>query len=343
VIEQERSRYIVSPAYDWVFFLLPPLAALAIGIAIANTRFTESTFPFAGQKFTAAEMMIGTIIQAHLVAVLLRSHGNKGVRRRYPVRFFVVPVVLWIAIATSAKIAVAATVVATFWDVWHSGAQTFGLARIYDRNMGNPPDKGRRLDLWINQLLYAGPILAGVSLLDHVQHLNDFDDVGVMLFSTAPVYIAGHQRYVAWAVIGAGSALLVIYVATFIRLHLQGYRVSRFKVFLVATTGACSIYSWGLNSWGEAFFIMNLFHAVQYLALVWHTERPTLMRALRLGPSTAAKGLCCAAYLGALLAYGFLAELVDSRRQALWAVTIVISLMHFWYDGFVWSVRRQEV
>jgi hypothetical protein len=44
-----------------------------------------------------------------------------------------------------------------------------------------------------------------------------------------------------------------------------------------------------------------------------------------------------------VLAYGFLAELVDSRRQALWAVTIVISLMHFWYDGFVWSVRRQEV
>lgn len=28
-----------------------------------------------------------------------------------------------------------------------------------------------------------------------------------------------------------------------------------------------------------------------------------------------------------------------------WAlsVTLVVSLMHFWYDGFVWSVRRSDV
>jgi len=26
----------------------------------------------------------------------------------------------------------------------------------------------------------------------------------------------------------------------------------------------------------------------------------------------------------------------------LWAITMVVSLMHFWYDAFVWSVRRAE-
>jgi hypothetical protein len=25
------------------------------------------------------------------------------------------------------------------------------------------------------------------------------------------------------------------------------------------------------------------------------------------------------------------------------AVTLVVSLMHFWYDGFVWSARRKQV
>ncbi len=43
-------------------------------------------------------------------------------------------------------------------------------------------------------------------------------------------------------------------------------------------------------------------------------------------------------------AYGLWAELVDSREQRVaLAVTLVVSLMHFWYDGFIWSVRRREV
>jgi hypothetical protein len=174
--------------------------------------------------------------------------------------------------------------------------------------------------------------------VDHVRHLDDFEDVGVTLFATAPAFILGHQRYLAWAVILFGTAFLVFYVAYYVRLHTQGYRVSPQKVFLVATTGACSIYSWGFDSWGEAFFIMNLFHAVQYLALVWHTEQGTITRGLRVR-----RWQACAIFLGAVLAYGFVAELLDSKRQALWAVTIVVSLMHFWYDGFIWSVKRQQI
>jgi hypothetical protein len=35
--------------------------------------------------------------------------------------------------------------------------------------------------------------------------------------------------------------------------------------------------------------------------------------------------------------------LLDGDARHLWAITIVVSLMHFWYDGFVWSVRRREI
>ena len=50
----------------------------------------------------------------------------------------------------------------------------------------------------------------------------------------------------------------------------QGYRVSMQKVWLLASTALCSIYTWGFDSFGQAFFIMNFFHAWQYFALVWH-------------------------------------------------------------------------
>lgn len=34
----------------------------------------------------------------------------------------------------------------------------------------------------------------------------------------------------------------------------------------------------------------------------------------------------------------------NTQKSVPWiAIAVVISLMHFWYDGFVWSVRRHEV
>jgi hypothetical protein len=126
-------------------------------------------------------------------------------------------------------------------------------------------------------------------------------------------------------------------------MHRRGHRVSPLKVYLVASTGLCSIYTWGFNSWGEAFFIMNLFHAVQYLALVWAMEKRRIMSRLRVSEGPRGKAVALAVFLGAVLSYGVGAELLDADFRTLWAITIVVSLMHFWYDGFVWSVSKKQI
>lgn len=333
-----RGGYIVGFAYDWAFFLLPPLLSLALGIAISGTDFADAPVRVGAAYDSLAGFFVGTLIHAHLVAVVFRSHGNPALFRAYPLRFTLVPLLVWAAIVASPWVAVAATVVSTFWDVWHSGAQTFGFARIYDRNHGAPPDAGRRLDFWLNQLLYAGPILAGATLLDHTESLEDFRDLGDTFLSAIPAYVQGRQRYLAIAVITGGTLFVVYYLYAYFRLWRRGYRPCFEKVFLLASTGFCSIYTWGFNSWGEAFFIMNLFHGVQYLALVWAAEGDRIARRLRL-PRRAA----LVAYLGLVFAYGFGVEILDPSYTALWAVTIVVSLMHFWYDAFIWSVRKRQI
>ncbi|HEY5921395.1 MAG TPA: hypothetical protein VIV11_06980, partial [Kofleriaceae bacterium] len=180
-----RSPYIVSRTYDWLFFLAPPMLALSLGILISgNPLLTSERWELGMEDDTLVGFFIGTVTHAHLVAVFYRSHGNAQIRQLYPIRFFIVPVVLYAAIVISPWIAVASTVVATFWDVWHSGAQTFGFARIYERNQGTPPDVGRRLDFWLQQLLYAGPMLAGATLMDHVDSFDNFAAVGDALFSS---------------------------------------------------------------------------------------------------------------------------------------------------------------
>jgi hypothetical protein len=273
------------------------------------------------------------------VAVFFRSHGNTAIRRLYPIRFLVVPVVLWLAIVVSPWIAVASTVVATFWDVWHSGAQTFGFARIYERNHGTPPQLGRRLDFVLQQVLYAGPVLAGATLMDHVDSFGNFESVGATLFTKVPTAADAHHREIAYAVIAIGTIVVVAYVVAYWQLAQRGdWTPPWLKIWLVASTGFVSIYTWGFNSWGEAFLIMNLFHAVQYLALVWAMEGTRIAGWMRL-PRPAALGV----YLGSVVAYGAGVQFLDADITTLWAITMVVSLMHFWYDAFVWSVRRAQV
>jgi hypothetical protein len=338
-----RSPYIVGPVYDWVFFLGPPVLALLAGIGIAGTRFDDRPFEVFGRPTTGAALLLGTVVHAHLVAVFLRSHGNPDVFRRYRYRFVLVPVLLFAAIRSAPVMAVTATVVATFWDVWHSGAQTFGLGRIYDRNAGNPPEMARRLDFWLNQLLYAGPILAGATMLDHFDAFADFEEVGARFLTPLPAFMERTHSLWTLAVVAAGTAFILFYAVWHWRMRHSGYRPSPHKVVLMASTGLCSIYCWGFDSWGEAFFIMNLLHAVQYLALVWAMEHRRLHERLRATWIGARKGVLLGGFLIAVLTYGAFAQLLDSSAETLWAVTIVVSLLHFWYDGFIWSVRRAEV
>jgi hypothetical protein len=301
------------------------------------------SFRLGTEEDTYAGFFIGTMIHAHLVAVFVRSHGNRKIFRTHPLRFTVVPLLVWGAIVASPWIAVAATVVATFWDVWHSAAQTFGFGRIYDRNHGVPPETGRRLDFWLNQLLYAGPILAGATLVDHLRSFDDFADLGDTFFSAIPARVEGVRRWITLAILAGGFLFVIAYLYGYWRLYRRGHRFSRAKVFLFASTGFCSIYAWGFDSWGEAFFIMNLFHAVQYLALVWATEQGRIVELLHLGSWRRGRAIAAGAFFGITLLYGFGVQVLDEDLTTLWALTIVVSLMHFWYDAFIWSVRKNQV
>jgi hypothetical protein len=339
----ERSPYIAGRLFDWAFFLLPPLVSLLLGALLAGTSFAEHRFWLAGKRATGATVLLGVIVNAHLVAVVARSHLNPDVFRSHRVRFVLVPLALFAAMMLSMWAVVIVAVLVVFWDVYHSALQTFGLARIYDRNAGNDPQVGRTLDFGLNLLLYAGPIVAGATMLPHFGKLEVFEDVDAAFFTRVPAFLAGNQRYLTWAVVVFGTIYAGYYVVAYARLRARGYRISFPKVFLLATTGLCSIWVWGFNPWGQAFFIMNLFHAVQYLALVWWSENASLQRRLRLDRARLGKPIAIAAFLGCAIAYGTWTELVRDDDRVRWSVVQIVALMHFFYDGFIWSVRKRQI
>ncbi len=236
-----------------------------------------------------------------------------------------------------------AYVLAVWWDVYHSGLQTFGLGRIYDAKRGNNPTVGRRLDVLLNLLIYAGPILAGASLMSHIEEFGEFKRVGSVFFASIPAYVESNQRFLTWGLLGIGTPFIAWYVWRYWRYSQQGYKVSFQKVALLSSTALCSIYTWGFDSFGQAFFIMNFFHAWQYFALVWYTESKNMTSFFRLGSIPWGKPIALVVFLVVAFGYGLFSEVSSEQTRLTADIVIVVSLMHFWYDGFIWSVRKQQV
>lgn len=342
-VPSRTSGYIVHPWYDWTFFIGSPVLALLIGMGLSGSPLSQDRISILGHRGSFSNVFIGTFIMAHLVIVFFRSHGNGAIFRRYPMRFSVVPVFLCVAMLMSNWVLVAVSVLATWWDVYHSSLQTFGLGRIYDAKAGNGPQIGRRLDILLNLYLYAGPILAGATLMDHVNDFQEFSEVGSVFFTSIPAYVESHRRYLTWAVCLTAVPFLMWYVWSYVRYHREGYRVSFQKAALLASTAWCSVYTWGFNTFGEAFFIMNFFHAFQYFAIVWWSENKNIVRLFGLHRLSYGKPLALVLFLVLGFSYGLWAEVSSAENHVAMSVILTVAIMHFWYDGFIWSVRKKEI
>ncbi len=334
------SGYMVSPAYDLVFFILSPLMALGLGLGLSQTPLNQGEVHDGGNW---VEVCLAVFIMAHLFIVVFRSHGNPAIFRRHPFRFTAVPLVLLVVMGYSTWALVIGSVLATFWDVYHSGLQTFGLGRIYDKVAGNDPRVGRRLDIILNHYIYAGPIAAGATLMAHIDDFSEFEKVDAFFFTEIPAYVEFNSGILTWLVIGTGVPFLMYYLYAYWRLAQAGHRISYQKVALLLSTAVCSIYAWGFNSFGMAFFIMNFFHAWQYFAIIWWTEKKTLARIAGREGRARAKGAALTLLLAVGLAYGLTAGLYSGDNSWIVSTFLVVSLMHFWYDGFIWSTRKDLV
>jgi hypothetical protein len=344
-----RQGFIAGPVYDSVCFILSPLLALAAAHALGWFTYPfEATEALAGRG-SRIGFFIAVWTSSHLVAVFFRSHLNRQIFGMHKVRFVVVPILLTIAIVANDTVRIVCFVLAVLWDVYHSSMQNFGLGRIYDAKRGNDARAGRWLDMVLNHLLYIGPILGGLSLMATLNCFKMFMDAGW----SGPVRLASwletHQPALRTALVVTGVAFLAGYLVRYAQLRRAGYHVSPQKVALLASVGVSSIWAWGFLPPVEAAFVANLYHALQYFAIVWWIEKKNMTSVFRLASIPGGSAIALLAFLGVVFALGFGIEyssntfLLNGGLKWAAAAALVCSLMHFWYDGFIWSVRRKEV
>jgi hypothetical protein len=290
-----------------------------------------------GGRQIATAVFIGSFTHAHIFLVFARSHINRAIFKRHWIRFTVIPISLLVAMLCSDWVLVSFAVLGTFWDIYHSSLQTFGLGRMYDRKTGNDPNKGRALDIWLSLFLYIGPLVASANLLPTLSTFDRFQAVGSAFFTSIPAAVMAHHRTLVPGLTAAALVFLAFYLFAQARLEKEGYRASAAKIVLFLTTGVVSFYSWLFLPFVVAMFVVNFFHAWQYFAVVYWSEKKNLND--RFGPR---------AFLVVVLTtavYGLLVTVTPPAYQMRWAFCFItlMSTLHYWYDGFIWSVRKGEL
>ena len=196
--------------------------------------------------------------------------------------------------------------------------------------------------------MYIGPIFGGTNLVlqEHARHFSEFSKVGATTLAGVGDALLRNQGEIRYLVLATAAVIVGAYAWEFRRLaRVEGYTVPRQKGLLLGSTALCSVVSWGFLSVGEAFFIMNFFHALQYFAIVWCFEKSTIVRLFGIDGMAVPTRKAIALLLLVLpaFAYGVWSTVKPGVAIGVVAVSHVVSIMHFWYDGFIWSVRKKQV
>ena len=354
------QNWILNPLQDSLFIIAAPL--LALGFALVS-------FSWLGAAAATAAILVTHVVftVAHHLPTFIRVYGDVELFRRYRWSFLLAPVVPFaFALGALAWINAHDLPLETFlylyimlalWDPWHFLRQHYGFMRIYDRHNAAPRKLAARMDLalcvswFVFIMLASGEWLAGM-----LEDLNG--RVQVPLATMLPFGVLSGLTVLARDIAMLVTVGYVVYLFVCWR---RGWFVSLPKIALAAITFAVMYLAYAPNAWMASiqpewsfkvgFAAIGIVHMTQYLAIVWRYNRGLARseprsRAGWFRGIHARGGLwMAAAYVIVCLAYGSgLTQVHDNRwlMSALLAVGFTSTLLHYYFDGFIWKVRHAQ-
>lgn len=349
------SPWIISPAWDLAYIVATPLAIVPLLLWLERAVFTPMQILLFVTSFATL---------AHHLPGFMRAYGDRELFARFRWRFLLVPP---LAFATAVAFLPPPSLIARFglpwvsfdglelalllWGTWHGLMQTFGFMRIYDLKRGAGDAWTARLDFWLCAMLFV----AGFVFSD----ARVFGLMNVAWRSGVP--IVGPQWLTAarYAVGAATCIVFLAYLADVVRQTRRERGISWIKIALAISTGGLYWFSGRVSTnlvIGIAMF--EVFHAVQYYAIVWIYNRRLAERVGErfglLGFLFRERWSMLGLYLASIAAYGSIRYFSGApddtdliARHADWIALITAAfntstLLHFYYDGFIWKVSDRK-
>jgi len=327
--------WVVGKWRDLILIVATPVLILPL-IALAKARLSLEDLAL----YVAAFGALG-----HHFPGMLRAYGDKALFKRFKVRFIVSPILLLVACIASTILdlhALKLTVVV--WGIWHGLMQTYGFGRIYDAKVRSFAKRTQWLDLAMCIAWFSTAVIVSPSRMYRIIYTYHLRIGAPMPSGTTIQAIQG----IALAITAVITALFLINLFVTWR---AGERPSPIKLVLFATSFG---FWWFSNVAVENMVVgvamFEIFHDVQYLTIVWIFNRG---RAEQGGAGGFTRflfrksGVFVGVYVGLVAAYGSIGLLkrgVDSEllQNVLTGVIAASTLLHFYFDGFIWKVREQK-
>ena len=331
----KSSPWILDRWRDLLLFVGTPVILIPIFTA-AQTRWSgQDIFLFVG-AFGA---------MGHHLPGMIRAYGDRALFERFKIRFIVAPLaILAVCVWSSFYKIQAVQLVAMAWGIWHGMMQTYGFCRIYDAKASARATARARADLALCAAWFSAAVLLSPMRFRTLFELY-YESGGPVIASAAVAAIRT----------GVVVVLGVVTIA-FLWRQWSDWRAGRGASPIKMTLLVSSIGFWwycnnGVENILVGIALFEVFHDVQYLAIVWIYNRTRVERDKSIGGFMRfvfrRSGALIGVYVGLVLAYGAIG-LTQSAITAEWVrygligVVTASALLHFYYDGFIWKVRETQ-
>lgn len=355
-----KQNWILDPVQDALFVIVAPVLVLLAALATFRT--------FGGEAATSliiAAHIVFTV--AHHLPTFIRIYGDVELFQRFKWSFVLAPVVPLVFSAAvlgyindkgyPVEYFLYLYLMLVLWDPWHFLRQHYGFMRIYDRPNAAPRSIAARMDLGLCVTWFVFIMLAsGAWLAGFLE--------GLYVSARLPALLmlpAGAAALATSVARNVAILMTLIYGAYLLWCRHKGYFISGAKLALFAFTFGVMYVAYTPNPWilsvapewtfKVGFAAVGIVHMTQYLAIVWRYNRNLAAR-----PQRARAGLfhklharggwwIAAGYVLLCLLYG---EFVTTQRSSRWLMSVLLAigftstLLHYYFDGFIWKIRHQQ-
>jgi hypothetical protein len=331
----KTSPWILDRWRDLLLFVGTPVLLIPL--------FTAAQARWSGQDIYLFVGAFGAM--GHHLPGMIRAYGDHALFARFKTRFIVTPAVLLIVCIWSSIYNIQAIqLVAMAWGIWHGMMQTYGFCRIYDSKASARAAARARVDLALCLAWFSGAVLLSPMRFRTLIELY-YESGGPIIASTV---VEAMRTAIAVAV----ALVTIVFLWRQWRDWRAGRGASPVKMALLVSSIA---FWWYCNNGVQNILVgialFEVFHDVQYLAIVWIYNRTRVERDNSIGGFMRfvfrRSGALIGVYVGLVMAYGAIG-LTQSAVSAEWirhgliGVVTASALLHFYYDGFIWKVREAQ-
>ena len=360
VARSARQNWILDPFQDALFVIVAPVLVLLAAIAVFKT--------LGGVAATSLIIVAHIVITvAHHLPTFIRIYGDVELFQRFKWNFVLAPAIPLLFCAGvlgyinymdyPVEYFLYLYLMLALWDPWHFLRQHYGFMRIYDRPNAAPRRIAANMDLALSVAWFVFIMLAsGAWLADYLEGL--YVSARIPALTMLPAGAAAALTKLAG---DAALLMTLVYAGYLAWCRHKGYFVSGAKLTLCAITFGVMYAAYTPNQWilqiapewtfKVGFATVGIVHMTQYLAIVWRynrnlAQKPQRARAGWFQRLHARGGWWIAgAYVIVCLLYG---DIVTTRQASRGAMSVLLAigftstLLHYYFDGFIWKIRHQQ-